>query len=101
MMKKFYGFENTYGIDARDTDNERIGCVVVFCSRADRDEWVSKGKLRNGNYCHEAITAKEARREMVRVAYDYMINEHVVWERADLRYLPMDTITEAYAQVMK
>ena len=100
MMAKFYGFNNLYGIDTRDNYNERIGCVVVFSSRVARDEWVSKDKLRNGNYCHEAITAKDARREMIRSAYDDLLSKHIVWERADLRYLPMETITKAYAQVM-
>jgi hypothetical protein len=101
MMAKFYAFENTYGIDARDTDNNRIGSVMVFGSRSARDEWVNMDVLRNGNYHREAIAANEARREMIRAAYDDLLNKHVVWERADLRYLPMDTITEAYAQVMK
>ena len=98
-MAKFYGFDNTYGVDTRDNDDERIGTVMVFCTRSDRDQWVS-GEVFYNNYCHEAITAKEARREMIRVAYDDLLNKHIVWERADLRYLPMETITEAYAQVM-
>ena len=75
------------------------GTVVAFWSRAARNEWVNTEPLRNGVYHREIISAKEARCEMVRVAYDYMINEHIIWERSDLRYLPMDTLAEAYARV--
>jgi hypothetical protein len=100
MMAKFYAFDNVYGFDTRDNDNNRIGSVMVFHSRSARDEWVKTDTPYDGRYRREIITAKEARREMVRAAYDYMLNEHVVSGRDDLRYLPMDTITRMYAQVM-
>ena len=100
-MKKFYAFDNVYGFDTRDADNGRLGSVAVFRSRSARDEWVNAGSPYNGRYHREIITAEEARREMVRAAYDYLLNRHIVWGRGDLRYLPMDTLTEAYVQVMK
>ena len=96
MMAKFYGFNNLYSVGARNTENKRIGYVVVFSSRAARDEWVNGEVLRNGNYCREVITAKEARREMLRVAYDDLLSRHVVWERADVKHVPMDEIIRAY-----
>lgn len=99
-MTKFYAFHNTYGFDTRDNDNNRIGSVMVFHSLAARNEWVNTDTPYNGHYHREIITAKEARREMIRVAYDYMLDEHIVWGRSDLRYLPMGVIAEAYAQVM-
>jgi hypothetical protein len=101
MMTKFYGFINTHGVCVRDNDGERIGIVVVFVTREERDEWLCNEVLCGGYYHRETITAKEARREMIRVAYDYMLNKHVVWVRGDLRYLPMETLTKAYAQVME
>lgn len=97
-MAKFYAFYSTYGVGTRDSDNERIGCVVVFYSRAARNEWVNTDTPVNGDYHREIITAKEARREMVRAAYDDLLNKHVVWCRGGLRYLPMDTLVKAYAQ---
>ena len=98
-MAKFYGFINTYGIGTRDNDeNERIGTVVVFNTLAARDQWVRSEVPCDGRYHRESITAKEARREMVRVAYDDLLNKHVVWERGDLRYLPMETIVKSYAK---
>ena len=100
MLVKFYAFDNSYGFDARDDDNGRIGSVMVFHSRAARDEWVNADSPYSCHYRREIITAKEARREMIRVAYDYMLNKHVVWRRGDLRYLPMDTLTKMYSQVM-
>ena len=98
MMVRFYGFNNLYGIGTRDNDNERIGYVVVFCSRAARDQWVRGEVLRNGNYCHEAITAAEARREMIRAAFDYMVNADIIGERADLKYVSIDAIISAYCR---
>ena len=96
---QFYAFDNIWGVGFRGNDGERLGTVVAFWSRAARNEWVNTEPLRNGVYHREIISAKEARCEMVRVAYDYMINEHIIWERSDLRYLPMDTLAEAYARV--
>ena len=98
MLAKFYAFDNIWDVGFRGRDGERLGTVVVFWSRAARNEWVNTEPLRNGVYHREIISAKEARCEMVRVAYDYMINEHIIWERSDLRYLPMDTLAEAYAR---
>ena len=100
-MAKFYGFINTYGIGTRDNDeNERIGTVVVFNTLVARDQWVRSEVPRDGRCHRESITAKEARREMVRVAYGDMLNKHVVWERSDLKYVPMDVIVESYAEAM-
>ena len=99
-MAKFYAFANVYGFDTRDTGNGRIGSVAVFVSRSARDAWVLTASPYEGRYRREIITAKEARREMIRAAYDFMLNKHIVCGRADLRFLPMDTLIEAYMQVM-
>jgi hypothetical protein len=100
MMVKFYAFDNKYGAGKRGADHERIGRVAIFWSFAARDEWVRNDRFVNGDYHREIITAKEARREMIRAAYDYMLKEHVVSRRDDLRYLPMGAIIRMYAQVM-
>ena len=97
-MAMFYAFDNIWSVGFRGRDGGRFGTVVVFGSRAARNEWVNAESLRNGVYHREIISAKEARREMVRAAYDYMITKHVIWERSDLRYLPMGALTEAYAR---
>ena len=100
-MAKFYGFVNTYGIGTRHIDNnERVGTVMVFNTPSARDQWVRLDLLRDGRRRRESITAKEARREMVRVAFDDLWNRRVVSSRADLKYVPMDVIAESYAQVM-
>ena len=100
MMAKFYAFDNIWGVGFRGRGGERLGAVVVFWSRAARNEWVNTESLRNGVYHREIISAKEARCEMIRVAYDYMLNRHVVCGRGDLRYLPMDTIAVMYSRVV-
>jgi hypothetical protein len=100
MMAKFYAFDNVYGFDTRDNDNKRIGSVVVFHSRAARDEWVDAEEIYSGPYCREILTAKEARREMIRAAYDEMVNKGIVSSRSDLKYVPMDAIVESYAKAM-
>ena len=97
-MAKFYAFDNIWGVGFRGRDGERLGTVVAFWSRTARNEWVNTESLRNGVYHREIISAKVARCEMIRVAYDYMLNRRVVWGRGDLRYLPMGTLTEAYAR---
>lgn len=99
-MAKFYAFDNIWGVGFRDRDGERIGSVVAFWSREDRNRWVNTESLRNGVYHREIISAREARCEMIRVAYDYMLNRRVVCGRGDLRYLPMDTIAEMYSRVI-
>ena len=98
-MAKFYAFDNIWGVGFRGRDGERVGTVVVSWSRAARNEWVNTESRRNGVYHREIISAKDARCEMVRVAYDYMVSRRVVWGRGDLRYLPVDTLAEAYARV--
>jgi hypothetical protein len=100
MMVKFYAFDNTYGFDARDNDNNRIGSVVVFHSRVARDEWVNADTPCDGRYRREIVTAKEARREMVRVAYDELLSRRVVGERGDLKCVSMDSIIGAYWRAM-
>ena len=100
MMAKFYAFDNIWGVGFRGVDGERFGAVVAFWSRAARNKWVNTETLRNGVYHREIISAKEARCEMIRVAYDYMLNRHVIWGRGDLRYLPMDTLAEMYSRVI-
>ena len=97
-MAKFYAFDNIWGVGFHGRDGERLGTVVAFWSRAARNEWVNTESLRNGVYHREIISAKEARCEMVRVAYDYMLSRRVVCGRGDLRYLPMGTIAEMYAR---
>jgi hypothetical protein len=97
MMANFYGFYNTYGVRTRNFNNERVGYVLVFRFRAVRDEWVNADVLYNGSYHRESITANEARREMIRATYDDLLNKHIVGERADLKYLPMDTLVEEYS----
>lgn len=57
-MARFYAFDNTYGFDTRDNDNNRIGSVMVFRSRAARDEWVNDDTSYNGRYHREIITAR-------------------------------------------
>ena len=99
-MVKFYAFDNIWGVGFRGRDGGRFGTVVVFWSRAARNEWVNTESLRNGVYHREIISAKGARCEMIRAAYDYMLNRHVICGRGDLRYLPMDTLIKAYARVM-
>jgi hypothetical protein len=101
MMARFYGFDNLYGIGTRSNDdNERIGAVVVFNTLAARDQWVRSEVPRGSVYYRESITAKEARREMVRVAFDDLLNRHIVWEHADLKYVSMDEIIRAYCRAM-
>lgn len=100
MMANFYAFYNKYGVDSRDSDNERIGTVVVFTSRAARNKWVNADELRNGSHHCEPITAREARCEMVRVAYDDLLNRHIVFEPGDLKYVSMGTLTRAYCRAM-
>ena len=101
MLAKFYGFVNTYGVGTRHIDsNERVGTVMVFDTPAARDQWVRLDMLRDGRCRRESITAKEARREMVRFAYDDLLDRHVVWVRSDLKYVPMDAIVESYAEAM-
>ena len=95
-MAKFYGFNNLYSICARDNNNERIGYVVVFNTRAARDQWV-RGEVLHNNYCHEPITATEARREMIRAAYDRMLNKGIVSSRSDLKHVPIGVILTAYS----
>ena len=97
-MVKFYAFDNIWSVGFRGRDGGRFGTVVVFGSRATRNEWVNGDVARNGVYHREIISATEARCEMVRVAYDYMLSKHVIWGRSDLRYLPMGTLTKAYAR---
>ena len=99
-MAKFYGFDNLYGVGTCDNDGERIGAVLVFSSLASRDAWIRSEVLCYNRYHHESITAAEARRVMVRVAFDEMLNKGIVSSRADLRYVPMDVIVESYARVM-
>jgi hypothetical protein len=101
MMAKFYGFVNTYGIGTRHIDNnERVGTVMVFNTPSARDQWVRLDLLRDGRYRRESITALEARREMVRVAYNDLLSRHVVWRRADVKHVPMDEIIRAYSRAM-
>lgn len=100
-MKKFYGFINTYGVGTRgNDDNERVGTVVVFNSPVVRDQWVRSEAPCDGRYHRESITAKEARREMVRVAYDDLLNRHIVWDRSDVKYVSMSTIIDVYSRAM-
>ena len=100
MMAKFYAFDNIWSVGFRGNDGERLGTVVAFWSRAARNKWVNTESLRNGVYHREIISAKVARCEMIRAAYDYMLNRHVIVGRGDLRYLPMDTIAEMYSRVI-
>ena len=99
-MARFYAFDNIWGVGFRGRDGGRFGTVVAFWSRAARNRWVNTESLRGGVYHREIISAKDARCEMIRVAYDYMLRRHVVCGRGDLRYLPMDTLAEMYAQVL-
>lgn len=99
-MAKFYAFDNIWGVGYHGRDGERFGVVVAFWSRAARNEWVNTESLFNGVYHREIISAKQARCEMIRGAYDYMLNRHLIGGRGDLRYLPMDTLVEAYARAM-
>ena len=99
-MAKFYAFDNIWGVGFRGRDGERFGSVVAFWSREDRNRWVNTESLRNGVYHREIISAKDARIEMIRAAYDYMLRRHIIWGRGDLRYLPAHTLTEAYARAM-
>ena len=100
MMDRFYGFDNLYGVGTCDNDGERIGAVLVFGSLAARDAWIRSEVLCYNRYHHESITATEARREMIRVAYDRMLNKGIVSSRSDLKYVPMDAIVESYAEAM-
>ena len=100
-MAKFYAFDNIWGVGFRGRDGERVGTVVAFWSRVARNEWVNTESLRNGVYHREIISAKEARCEMIRCAYDYMLSRRVVCGRSDLRYLPVDTIAEMYARATR
>ena len=99
-MARFYAFDNICGVGFRGRDGGRVGTVVAFWSRAARNRWVNTESLCNGVYHREIISAKEARCEMIRVAYDYMLNRRVVCGRGDLRYLPMDTLAEMYSRVI-
>lgn len=96
-MARFYGFDNLYGVGTCDNDGERIGAVLVFGSLASRDKWIRSEVLCYSRYHHESITATEARREMIRAAYDEMVDKGIVSSRSDLKYVPMDTITKSYA----
>ena len=100
MLVRFYGFDNLYGVGTCDNDGERIGAVLVFGSLADRDGWIRSEVLCYNHYHHESITATEARREMIRAAYDVMVNKGIVSSRSDLKYVPMDVIVESYAEAM-
>ena len=100
MMAKFYAFDNIWSVGFRGNDGGRFGTVVAFWSRAARNKWVNTESRRNGVYHREIISAKEARIEMIRVAYDYMLNRRVIRGRGDLRYLPMDTIAEMYSRAI-
>jgi hypothetical protein len=37
----FYGFNHTYGIGARNNNGRKIGTVVTFERRQDRDAWAN------------------------------------------------------------
>ena len=61
----FYAFDNRHGINTRSTDDyDRIGAVVVFDLKKDRDDYV------NYNENAEPISAREAlhymRKEIIR-----------------------------------
>lgn len=62
----FYAYSNQYGNGTTDVNGERIGCVVIFASKAERDQFVDDEQPSNGWYCNEIITASEARHEMMR-----------------------------------
>ena len=37
---------------------------------------------------------------MVRVAYDDLLNRHIVWDRSDVKYVSMGTIIDVYSRAM-
>ena len=65
MKKHYYGFYNSYGVQTIGGDGSRIGHVEVFDSKTARDKWVSSERWDGRNWHREAITAREARSEIV------------------------------------
>lgn len=59
----FYAFHNAYGNGTTNTYGERVGTLHVFKTKRDRDEWVEDDRF-DGNWHREAITHRDARREM-------------------------------------
>lgn len=96
----YWGFENTYGIGTTDNEGNRIGALVRFDRRADRNECIARdGKW--GGPAFEPLSSKEARRIMehdYRCAADpedvrlgiYTMSEYV-------KLLSMDQLWEWYS----
>lgn len=59
----YWGFENTYGIGTTDNDGNRIGALVRFDSRTDRNELINRESKWN-DPAFEPLSSKEARRIM-------------------------------------
>lgn len=71
----FYAFEHTYGVNTRDTNGNRIGCVLAFSNKRNRDKFI------NENEKAETISSKTARRHML----DY-VAAHEFCKPSDLEF---------------
>lgn len=93
-MKRYYGFDNVMGIGMRYAeDSGRYGQVVVFDTKAERDDWIERDEF-DGRWHREAITSTQARREMLRC----IDCQEVFHEPASFmeRHGSMDEIVDAY-----
>ena len=79
----FYAFDNRYGINTRSADDyDRIGEVVAFTTKKDRDAYV------NDNEKAERISSKEARRYLLKEVIMYM-SPMTEAEREDITNAPI------------
>ena len=79
----FYAFDNRHGINTRSADDyDRIGEVVVFNSKKDRDAYVGD------NENAERISSKEARHYLLKEVIGYM-GPMTEAEREDINNAPI------------
>lgn len=67
-MNHYYAYNNQYGIGTTDTNGNRIGSIVIFDTKAERDVYVFD------EINAERLTSSEAKREIARELrsdYDY------------------------------
>ena len=79
----FYAFKHMYGINMRSADDyDRIGEVVVFNFKKDRDAYV------NDNANAECISSKQARHYLLKEIFMYM-EPMTEAEREDVNNAPI------------
>lgn len=97
-MRKYYGIYCRYGANVVDNDGDRLGMVLAFDTKRQRDAWVDDDEW-DGDYHRAAITSNEARRCMVKSCYfDYgMLERKYHYARNEARSAPMEAIVDCYS----